>query len=252
VLTRPVRGVLVDLDDTLYPRAEFLDAAWRAVAEHAATRGLDPDALLGALREETAAGPARGGLIGRALERTGAGPRHRRALLAAFRSADPTGIAPYPGVLRALAQLRERVPVVLVAAGRATDQRRKLAALGLTGAFDAVVLAGRAVPLRRALAGLGLPADAVVLIGDRPDEDAAGAVGAGLRAVRVTTGEHAGHPDHPGTWFSAPCFATAVRLLLPHLPPPSVRADPPVRPADRAGPATAPADLAALLDPAHP
>jgi putative hydrolase of the HAD superfamily len=249
VLTRPLRGVLVDLEDTLYPRAEFVDTACRAVAAHGATRGLDPDALLGALREETARGRAGDELIACAVRRAGASPRHGRALLAAFRAADPIGIAPYPGVPRALALLRERVPVGLVADDRPGDRRRELAALGLADAFDVVVLRHpdepRPAPLRRALAVLGVPAVGAVLIGDDPDGDLAGAVATGVRAVRVTTGEHAGRPDHPGTWFGAPCFAAAVRLLLPHLPPPSEPSEPPEAPADL-GPAAAPADLAAL------
>ncbi len=40
---RPVRGVLVDLDDTLYPQAEFLGLAWFAVAARGARLGLDRD-----------------------------------------------------------------------------------------------------------------------------------------------------------------------------------------------------------------
>ncbi|MCO1657851.1 HAD family hydrolase [Pseudonocardia humida] len=229
MLIPPVRAVLVDLDDTLHPQAEFLDTAWRAVAQHGARRGLNPDALLGALREETAAGSARGSIIDRALARAGADPSHVEALLAAFRAVEPPTLTPYPGALRALAALRRRVPVGLVADGEVTGQRRKLAALGLTDAFDVVVLGdldGRdrrkphPAPFRRALAGLGVPPERVVMIGDRPDEDVAGAVAAGLRAVRVRTGEYATRPDHPGTWFSAPCLALAVHRLLPHLPDP--------------------------------
>lgn len=257
-VTGPVRAVLVDLDDTLYPQAEFLDTAWRAVAAHGATRGLDPDALLGALREETAGGSARGGLIDRALERIGAPARHVRPLVAAFRAVRPAELTPYPGVVRALAALRTRVPVGLVTDGDVTGQRSKLAALGLADCFDVVVFsdeAGRAfrkphpAPFRRALTGLGLPAPDVVMIGDRPDKDIAGALAAGMRAVRVTTGEYATRPDHPGTWFRAPCFAAAVRLLFPH---PTVEPGDPAacrREAEFAGPCTAPADLAALVGP---
>jgi putative hydrolase of the HAD superfamily len=227
-----IRGVLVDLDDTLYPQAEFLDQAWRSVAAFGATRGLDPDALLGALREETAGGSARGGLIDRALARLGAPTSHVPALLAAFRAVSPDRLTPYPGVVRALDRLRSRVPVGLVTDGEVTGQRRKLAALGLADAFDTVVysdLAGRALrkphpaPFHRALADLGLPVAEVVMIGDRPDKDAVGAAAAGMRAVRVLTGEYAAQPDHPGTWLRTACFAGAVCALLPHLAPDPTR-----------------------------
>lgn len=258
MLTPSVRGVLVDLDDTLYPQAEFLDAAWRAVALHGAQRGLNPDALLGALREETAAGSARGGIIDRALARTGAAPSHVGALLVAFRAVEPPALTPYPGVLRALTALRRRVPVGVVTDGEVSGQRRKLAVLGLADAFDVVVLSDlagrdgrkpRRAPFLRALAALGLAPEHVVMIGDRPDEDAAGALAAGLRAVRVLTGEYAVRPDHPGTWFTAPCFATAVHGLLPHLPAPH-DPDPVDRYALGCGPPTAPSpacDLPVLV-----
>lgn len=150
------------------------------------------------------------------------------------------------------------MPVGLVGDGDPAGLRRKLAALGLADAFDVVVSSGEAgrsggkphpAAFRSALAGLGLPAADVVMIGDHPDEDVAGALAAGMRAVRVTTGEHATRPDHPGTWFRAPGFAAAVRLLFPH---PTVEPGDPRavrREADRAGPRTAPADLAALVGP---
>lgn len=238
-----IRGVLVGLDDTLHPQAEYLDQAWRGVAEFGATRGLNPDALLGALREETAGGSARGGLIGRALTRIGAPGSHVPPLLAAFRAFAPAPLTPYPGVRRALERLRGRVPVGLVTDGEVAGQRRKLAALGLSDAFDAVVFSGlHPAPLRRASIELGLPAADVVLIGDRPDRDADGAVAAGMRIVRVLTGEHAAQPDHPDTWLRASCFAGAVCALLPHLAPDPSRS-PPVEPSlDRlgCGPPTAP------------
>lgn len=237
------RGVLVDLDDTLHPQAEYLDQAWRAVAAFGATRGLDPDALLGALREETAGGSARGGLIERALARTGAPASHAPPLLAAFRAFAPAALTPYPGVRRALERLRGRVPVGLVTDGEVAGQRRKLAALGLSDAFDAVVFSRlHPEPFRRAATELGVPAADLVLIGDRPDRDADSAVAAGVRIVRVLTGEHATRPDHPGTWLRASCFAGAVCALLPHLAPDPSRS-PPVEPSlDRlgCGPPTAP------------
>ena len=67
----PVRGVLVDLDDTLYPQAEYLALAWYAVAECGARLGLDRGRLHAALIAAAAAGSARGGIIDEAVRQLG-------------------------------------------------------------------------------------------------------------------------------------------------------------------------------------
>jgi putative hydrolase of the HAD superfamily len=225
-VSRPVRAVLVDLDDTLYPQSAVLDAAWRAVADRGTRHGLDRTLLLAALRDDAARGSARGGILDRALEHVGGSARHVPDLLAAFRAAVPDRLTPYPGVRRALAALRCRVPIALVTDGDVDGQRRKVNALGLSAAFDVLVFSdrfGRAHrkpdprPFREALRGLGVAAADAVMIGDRPDKDVAGAAGAGLRGIRVGTGEYAGRPDHPATWLRADTFAAAADLLLPHL-----------------------------------
>jgi len=120
--------------------------------------------------------------------------------------------------------------------GHPTIQRAKLAALDLGSVFTSVVLSdehGRAhrkpdpLPFRVALTQLGVePADAVY-IGDRPDKDVAGAVGAGLRAVRVRTGEWSGEPDDPRAWASVATVLDAVELVRRALPPARVTAPAP-------------------------
>lgn len=231
----PVRAVLVDLDDTLYPQAEMSEVAWRALAERGERLGLDHDALLGALQDEAAAGPARDGVIARALERVGGSSDHVDVLLDAFRAVEPDRLTPYPGAVEALALVRSRVPVALVTDGEVTGQQRKVAALGLTDAFDVIVYSdhgGRAHrkphawPFRTALGRLGVPPERAVMIGDRPDEDIAGAVDVGMRAIRVGTGGYAAHPDHLATWLRADTFVDAVRLLFPHLEPAAVSGGP--------------------------
>lgn len=226
MVTAPVRAVLIDLDDTLYPQSDVLDAAWRAVAARGARRGLDEPALLAALQSVAAEGSARGGIIDRALEQVGGSVLDVPDLLAAFRDAVPTRLTPYPGVRRALTVLRSQVPIALVTDGEVGGQQRKLTALGLDTAFDVVIFSDRRgrpyrkphpLPFQEALHTLGVVPAGAVMIGDRPDKDIAGAVGAGLRAVRVGTGEYAGRPDHPDTWLRAGTFAAAVDLLLPYL-----------------------------------
>ncbi len=221
-----VRGVLVDLDDTLYPQSAFLDVAWRTVADSGARHGLDRDALLTALHTQAAAGSARGGIIDGALARTGGPADLVPELLAAFRSTNPDRLEPYPGVREALAALREQVPVALISDGDVAGQQRKVAALGLGGMFAAVVFSDRwgrerrkphAHPFQEALRRIGAEPREAVMIGDRPDKDIEGASRAGLRAIRVSTGEYTDQPDHRDTWMRVDGFAAAVEHVLPHL-----------------------------------
>jgi putative hydrolase of the HAD superfamily len=225
-----VRGVTLDLDDTLFAQREWLSGAWCAVADRATELGLDGTALHRALLQVAAEGTDRGSIIDRALLATGTRPQPYVAdLVEAFTAHAPAHLPAYPGALDALARLRTRVPVVLVTDGNPRIQRAKIAALGLGHLLaDGVVisdeLGGRAtrkpspVPFRRALELLGRPAEAVVHVGDRPGKDVAGARAAGVRSVRVRTGEYAA-VDDPGAapWAEAASFAAAVDLLEPYL-----------------------------------
>lgn len=218
----PVRGVLVDLDDTLYPQAEFLGLAWFAVAEHGARLGLDRSRLHTALTDAAGGGSARGGIIDEAVRRIGGAAELVPELVTAFHEVRPERLTPYPGVRAALRELRSRVPIAVITDGAVAGQRAKLTALGLDEAFDAVVLSdgwGREFrkphprPFRTALALLGVDAAAAVMIGDRPDKDIAGAAQVGIRGIRVRTGEYRTRPEHPGTWLSVRTFTDAVRAL---------------------------------------
>ncbi len=234
----PVRAVLFDLDDTLYPQAEYLGLAWFAVAERGARLGLDRDRLLAALTTVAGRGSARGGIIDEAVRLVGADRVHGSAggraegwagtvvpeLVAAFHAVRPSRLTPYPGVPEALRELRSRVPIAVVTDGAVAGQRAKLAALGLADAFDAVVLSdawGRAfrkphpLPFRTALRHLGVDAADAVMVGDRPDKDIAGAAALGMRTIRVRTGEYRNHPDHPDTWMRCRTATAALAALRP-------------------------------------
>lgn len=82
--------------------------------------------------------------------------------------------------------------VTNVAAERLAFQRNKIDALGLTPLFDAIVLSGEVgvhKPDRRvfdyAAQKLGLANEDCVFVGDNPDGDIAGALGAGMEAVWI-------------------------------------------------------------------
>jgi putative hydrolase of the HAD superfamily len=218
----PVRAVLFDLDDTLFPQADWLDGAWQAVAEEARAQGVDPQRLDAELRQVASQGSARGLIIDRALARLGRDDVDVAPLVARFAAHAPARLDPYPGVPDALEGLARSVPLGLVTDGNPDIQRAKLAALGLAGMFSAVVLSdelGREhrkpspVPFRAALSALGVGADEVLHVGDRPDKDVGGAAAAGIRAVRVRTGEYASLRDDPEPWASVPDAVAAIELV---------------------------------------
>jgi putative hydrolase of the HAD superfamily len=225
-----IAAVLFDLDDTLYDQRQWLDGAWQAVAARAAIDGVDRDRLEDALRDLAADGSDRGHIIDRALARLDQTSISVPALVAAFRSHSPAQLDPYAGVLDALADLQARVPLGLISDGDPVIQQAKLDALGLRPFFASVVFSddhGRAhrkpdpLPFRVALTELGVDATDAVYVGDRPAKDVAGAVGAGLRAVRVRTGEWRDDPDDPRGWATVDTVIDAVELLQRELPPAS-------------------------------
>jgi putative hydrolase of the HAD superfamily len=217
-----IRAALFDLDDTLYAQAEWLGGAWRAVAKTAAAFGLDPARLEPALRAVCAEGSDRGRIIDRALARVGAHEIPIRALVDAFRGYAPPSLPPYPGVPEALEQLRGELLTGLISDGDVLIQQAKIQALGLAGAFDAIVLSdafGRqwrkphAFPFEAALDKLGVRPAEAVYIGDRPDKDVAGASAAGIRTIRVLTGEYAGAANRPAAWRVAAGVVDAIEMV---------------------------------------
>jgi FMN phosphatase YigB (HAD superfamily) len=216
-----VYGLVLDLDDTLFPQRDWLEGACEAVTERAGEWGIDKTAFRAALTGALAAGSDRGDTIDRALAAIGAS-MPVDPLVKVFRAHAPPRLEPFPGVGDCLRHLAGRVPLVVVSDGAPATQRAKLAATGLTDLFTSVVLSdelGREhrkpdpLPFLLALEAMGLRAGDVVAIGDRPDKDVAGALRAGLRAIRVRTGEYADRPDLPGTWAVCDSLSEVVGLL---------------------------------------
>jgi putative hydrolase of the HAD superfamily len=224
----PPLAVVVDLDDTLYPQAAYLAGAAADVGAAAAAAGLDGDRVHAALLRELAAGSDRGGTIDRALLAAGIPAGEVAALVsplvAAFTAHAPASLPPYPGAAEALARLGEVVPVGCLTDGNPAIQAAKLAATGLAPLLTAVLvtdsLGGRAARkpasdgLRVLAARLGVPADRVLVVGDRPGKDVAVAAAVGARAVRVRQGEYASAPDEPPAWAVTADFPAAAALAL--------------------------------------
>jgi putative hydrolase of the HAD superfamily len=235
VTAGPIVAVTVDLDETLYSHSAYLAGAWRAVADAAVGAGVHPDVatvLQSALAEVATEGSDRGRIIDRALYRCGLPVELLRPLVAAFLAHAPRTLVLRPGVAEALSRLRERFPVAIVTDGNPVTQRAKIRALGVEAMVDTIVisdeLGGRhhrkpsPAALLEALDRFGVQPDGAVHVGDRPNRDTAAALAAGMRAVRVRTGEYAGMPDEPEPWLSCVDFPAAVAALLAAAPEPDL------------------------------
>ncbi|MGY1774106.1 HAD family hydrolase [Blastococcus sp. SYSU D00813] len=224
----PPLGVVVDLDDTLYPQAAYLAGAAAAVGEAAGAAGLDGDRVHAALVRELAAGSDAGGTIDRALLAAGvpaaALPDLVPPLVEAFTHHRPASLPTYPGVPEALAALAAAAPLACLTDGNPVIQAAKLAATGLGPLLPVVLvtdtLGGRAARKPAAdgllaLAGtLGVPADRLLVIGDRPGKDVAVAAAVGARAIRIRQGEYAAAPDEPRAAAVVDSFPAAAALAL--------------------------------------
>ncbi len=221
-------GVVVDLDDTLYPQADYLASAAAAVGVAAGHAGLDGAAVHAALRHELAAGSDAGGTIDRALLAVGvpaaALPGLVPPLVAAFTQHRPPRLAPYPGAADALCALAAAAPLACLTDGNPAIQAAKVSATGLGPLLPVVVvtdaLGGRAVRkphpagLLTVAVQLGLPPERLLVIGDRPGKDVAVAAAVGACAIRVRQGEYATAPDEPRAWAVTDSFPEAAELAL--------------------------------------
>ena len=221
-------GAVVDLDDTLYPQADYLAGAVAAVATAAGRLGLDRRSMADAFAASLAQGSDRGGTIDRALAALGVRPDEAAALVpalaGAFAAYAPPRLTCYPGAKEALARLRAGLPVVCLTDGNPDIQMAKLTGLGLAGGFDAIVLTDRLggrstrkphpAGLWRAADLLGVSPNRLVVIGDRPDKDVAVAQACGARAIRIRQGEYAHAPDRPAAWAVTDDFPEAAAIVL--------------------------------------
>jgi FMN phosphatase YigB (HAD superfamily) len=224
---RPL-GVVVDLDDTLYPQAEYLAGAARAVGVAASGRGLDGAAVHAALTAELAAGSDRGGTIDRAMLAVGippaALPEHVPALVAAFAGYRPIRLPLFDGADTALDALAAAAPLACLTDGDPTIQAAKLTATGLDRRLPVVVitdaLGGRGARkphpggLLAVAEQLRVPADRLLVVGDRPGKDVAVAASVGARAIRIRQGEYAAAVDEPRAWAVTRSFPAAASLAL--------------------------------------
>jgi putative hydrolase of the HAD superfamily len=190
----PRRGIVLDLDDTLYPREEFVQSGLMAVArwveeQHGVT-ALDAYATMAGARRE-----AGGAELQALCAKYGLATALVPVLLTVFRTHQP--VLRLPRVTgEVLGRLRtDAWRLAIVTNGLPAVQRSKVAALGLAPLVHHVIYAdehrpgGKPAPavFRTVLQRLGLPAARCICVGDDPECDIAGARRAGMKTIRLLT-----------------------------------------------------------------
>jgi len=189
-----LQAVIFDLDDTLYPEQDYVLSGFRAVATWAHEHlGIPTPLGFTELRKLFEEG-VRGNTFNRWLESHGLAPDDWiPQLVQVYREHNPQ-IAPYPEVPGLLQRLRRRYCLGLVTDGYLEVQKKKLASLGITSFFDALVFSGEwgheawkpsPRPFEVILERLNVTGPEAVYVADNPTKDFIGARQAGMWTVRV-------------------------------------------------------------------
>ncbi len=216
--------VVFDLDDTLYPEADFVRSGHRAVAERVwQDWGVDIEPEL----HRRFAKGQRGDLMSASLVSLGVQVPEGyvgTVLVRAYREHLPS-IRPYVETVPVLTTLLERGhQLALVTDGWAAVQRLKLSALGLGGFFEEIVFTdelGRDTwkpspkGFERILTSLRVRGDEALYVADNPLKDFAGPHHLHMRTVRIVRPGTEHHEALPPTPVHRPqCVIHSLAELL--------------------------------------
>lgn len=202
-------AIVFDLDDTLYPERSYVLGGFAAVARHLhQTRGLNPEGLYAELAQLYEAGVRRDTFDRLCRKHSVLGADAVAELIEVYRHHRPE-IALHDDARLFLDRFREEVALGMVTDGWLPSQTRKVEALGIAPYFRAIVYSdalGREYwkPSRRpyevCLDRLNLRPEEALYVGDNPHKDFTGALGLGMRCVRVVRpdGEYTRLPGPPG------------------------------------------------------
>ncbi|HEY6361668.1 MAG TPA: HAD family hydrolase [Vicinamibacterales bacterium] len=188
------RGLILDLDDTLYPRERFLRSGFAAVARHVEAAHGIPAELAYLLMSRTYATEQRGQELQVMCDRAGLSRALVPSLLDVFRRHMPILWLNH-GVSDALHMLRATGwRLGILTNGLPSVQFRKVAALELMSLVDEVVYAEDHVTggkpavaaFEAALRSLELSADQCICVGDDLVRDVRGARVLGMRTIRLS------------------------------------------------------------------
>ena len=198
-----IDALIFDLDDTLYVERDFVASGYRAVARHIALCYRWPeeivfDRMMGVFNTD-----GRGKVLEVAAHEFIGSSASVSELVDIYRRHSPS-IQLAPGYEALLERLHLEFRLGILTDGMPEVQRRKIAALRLERLFDAIVYTWESgselekphpFGFGLILDVLGVPPSRSVFIGDNPYKDGRGAHNAGMRFIRVLSGEDTGRSE---------------------------------------------------------
>lgn len=191
-----IKGIVFDLDDTLYPFEEYLESGFRAVARYAGEKyGIDPEESFTYMKILYSRYGERE-VLARVTGYFSLEPNAIIEFMSAFREHRPY-LALYPGYRKILQQLGV-YSLGMLADGDPEVQIRKVAALRIQKYFKNIIFTGKfdeskwkPSPFCFTLMAkvLGYHPKDLVYVADNPLTDFQGAKKAGYYTLRVLTGE---------------------------------------------------------------
>lgn len=221
---RPGRGLILDLDDTLYCRDQYVRSGFTAVARQLErTHGIPVHDAYVVMVHALASGNGR--LAFQAVCERFALPLDLvPSLVQVFRAHKPA-LWLHPDVTTTLRRLRaDGWGLAILTNGLPSVQALKVAGLGLTPLVDGVIYADEhapggkpaAAPFHAALRVLGLPAGRCVSVGDDVVNDVRAAQALGIPTIRIARRDVITVPDDDADIVinSLPQLPDAAALLL--------------------------------------
>ncbi len=200
---RKSRGVIIDLDNTLYPLQRYVQSGFAAVAAHVSTAFGVPQADASALLSRCAARGEQQTAFQALCQQFGLGHETVPVLVEVFRAHRPSIFLGH-GARNLLRGLRaDGWRLAVLTNGLPSVQARKVEALGLGELVDQVLYAehfavgGKPTPavFLETLRRLGTRLDRTVCVGDDPRCDIAGARSVGLATIRLAVSDEAVAPE---------------------------------------------------------
>ena len=195
---KDIKGIVFDLDDTLYDQASFKKSGFRAVAAWCETSLKLEKAVVAAELEEImeCRGPSYPYMFDQLAEKMGLGKETVPEMVRVFVEHEPR-IQCYDGVLEMLTRLMRTYRLGILTDGRADVQQRKIRALGLKEKMDEILYSD-SMGLEKPDVDLfqwfeekfKMPGFNMMYVGDNPKKDFYGAKLRNWTTVRVLTGEY--------------------------------------------------------------